>query len=256
MFNRLFLSILLVSFSACLGVVRAGDAPKVDPKADEAEAGKAKIPGLKLWLKLDEKEGAKAANSAEKGVEVDVTGAKWSQEGKFGGALSFNGESDYLFTASTMHEAFADGDITIAVWIKPAAGGVVVTELGQHTVNDGWHDSQIEVMDDGEVKVRVWQLEDVSIGKLKLNEWSHVVMRYSKKDQTVDGFLNGVKSENKVNGEKQWNNGGEIFYAFGAQDGTNLGQGGFFKGLMDDVRIYNRALTEDEVKLLAGVKKP
>jgi hypothetical protein len=246
--------ITLFCLACCVTVFGGEEAPK-PAAADEVEAAKAKISGLKLWLKLDEKEGAKAANSVEKGVAVEVTGGKWTQEGKFGGALTFNGESDQAVTAASVHEAFADGDVTIAVWIKPAAGGVVVDELGQPGVNEGWHDSQIELMDDGEVKVRVWELTGLSVGKIKLNEWHHVVMRYSKKDQRLDGFVDGVKSQDKVDGEKQWNNGGDIYYAFGAKDDTNLGQGGFFKGLMDDVRIYNRALTEDEVKLLAGVKK-
>lgn len=241
---------------ACGAVVFAGEeAPKPAAAADEAEAAKAKITGLKLWLKLDEKEGAKAANSAEKGVAVDVAGAKWVQEGKFGGALSFNGEGDQAETAASVHEAFTDGDVTMAVWIKPAAGGVIVDELGQSGVNEGWHDSQIELMDDGEVKVRVWELSSLSIGKVKMNEWHHVVMRYSKKDQRLDGFVDGVKAQDKVEGEKLWNNGGDIYYAFGVKDDTNLGHGGCYKGLMDDIRIYSRALTDDEVKLLAGVKK-
>lgn len=240
---------------SCLSMVRAEDVLPAAGAGNELEASKARISGLKLWLKLDEKSGTKAANSAEKGVEVDLTGSSWIPEGKFGGALNLNGDSDYAMTASDMHEAFADGDITLAVWIKPAGGGIVVDELGQHELEGGWHDSQIEVMDDGEVKVRVWQLEGASIGKVKLNEWHHVAMRYNKKDQTLEGFVDGVKSENKSAGDKQWNAGGDIYYAFGAKDSTNLGQGGFFKGAMDDVRIYNRALTDDEVKLLAGIKK-
>ena len=228
--------------------------PALRAEEDKDAEAKAKIPGLKLWLKLDETEGKKAKNSVEKGVDVEVEGAKWAKEGKSGGALSFNGQSDYILTAASMNEAFGDGNITIAVWINPKGGGVVADELGQHALNEGWHDSQIELMDDGEVKVRVWELEGLSAGKVKMNEWHHVVVRYDVKSSTLDGFVDGVKSADKITGEKQWNNGGEIFYAFGCEDSTNLGQGGYFKGLMDDIRIYNRALTEAEVKVLAGAK--
>ena len=233
--------------------VFAGDAPKPAPTAAELEAAKAKIPGLTLHLKLDEKDGTKAANSVEKGAGADVMGAKWSADGKFGGALSFNGENDYALMAESLHTAFTAGNITIAVWIKPSAGGVVIDELGQHDLEGGWHDSQIEVMNDGEVKVRVWQLDAISIGKVKMEEWHHVVLRYSKDDEILEGFIDGIPSENTAKGEKQWNGGGEIYYALGAKDSTNMGHGGFFKGLMDDVRIYNRALTDDEIDLLAGV---
>jgi hypothetical protein len=219
---------------------------------DEAEAKKAKIPGLKLWFKLDETEGKKAKNSVEKGVDGEVEGAKWAKEGKFGGALEFSGDNQFILTAASMHECFTDGNLTIAVWVFAKGGGIVVDELGQHELEGGWHDSQIELMDDGEVKVRVWQLDGVSVGKVKANEWHHVVVRYDAKSQTLDGFVDGVKGADKGSGEKQWNGGNDIYYAFGAADTTNLGQGGFFKGLMDDIRIYNRALTDDEVKTLAG----
>ena len=252
MSNRAMISVLILFALQTLG--RAEDAPNA-PVVDELDASKVTIPGLTLWLKLDEKDGAKAVNSVDKGVEVDVTGGKFTQTGKFGGALSFNGEGDYALTAADMQASFAGGDITAAVWIKPAAGGVVIDELGQHELEGGWHDSQIEIMDDGEVKVRVWQIEGLSIGKIKMNEWHHVVMRYNSKDQSLDGFVDGIKAESKVSGEKKWSDSGNTYYAFGAKDSTNLGQGAFFKGLMDDIRIYNRALTDDEVKLLAGIKK-
>ncbi|MCY3021717.1 MAG: hypothetical protein NTW87_22115 [Planctomycetota bacterium] len=219
---------------------------------DDIEAKKAKIQGLQLWYKLDESEGKKAKNAVEKGIDCEVEGAKWVKEGKLGGALEFNGQSDYILTAASVHEGFKDGNLTIAVWIFAKGGGVVVDELGQHELEGGWHDSQIELMDDGEVKVRVWQLDGISVGKVKLNEWHHVVVRYGAKDQVLDGFVDGVKSTEKGSGEKQWNGGGDIYYAFGAADSTNLGQGGAFKGLMDDIRVYNRALTDDEVKTLAG----
>jgi len=219
---------------------------------DEAEAKKAKIPGLKLWYKLDETEGKKAKNSVEKGVDCEVEGPKWVKEGKSGGALEFSGDNQYIISAASVHEYFGDGHVTMAAWILPRGGGVVVDELGQHELEGGWHDSQIELMDDGEVKVRVWQLDGVSVGKVKLNEWHHVAMRYDAKSQTLDGFVDGVKGAEKGSGEKQWNGGNDIYYAFGAADSTNLGQGGFFKGLIDDIRVYNRALTDDEVKALAG----
>jgi hypothetical protein len=228
----------------------AGEEVKADPDAE----AKAKIPGLKLWYKLDESEGAKAKNAVEKGTDGELEGAKWAKEGKFGGALSLNGES-YLITAASVGEAFTEGSVTIAVWIKPKSGGVVADELGQHNINDGWHDSQIELMDDGELKVRVWQLDGLSIGKVKMDEWHHVALRYNSKTSVVDGFVDGVKCADKIEGEKQWNNGGDIYYAFGCEDSTNLGQGGYYKGLMDDIRVYNRPLTDEEMKVLAGVKK-
>jgi len=212
------------------------------------------IPGLKLWLKLDDKDGTKAVNSAENGAPADVIGGKWISESRIGsGAIQLNGQSDYIMSPN-IGAAFAEGSVTICLWVKPAAGGVIVDELGQTQLDTGWHDSEIELMNDGELKLRVWALPAMSVGKISMNQWHHIILRYSKKDQTLDGFVDGAKAAGKVSGEKGWN--GEIHYAFGARDNQQIGHGGFFKGDLDDIRIYNRALTDDEAKWIFGAKEP
>lgn len=255
MIRRAFYLVVVLMW-ALLPVVRAEDnavAKETPTPEKKAEVKEAQPQGLQLWLKLDETEGNKAKNSVENGVGVEIEGAKWVKEGKFGGALDFNGQDAYIVTAANMHDAFTDGNVTIAVWIFAKSGGVVADELFQHEFNTGGHDSQIELMDNGEVKVRVWSLKGLTVGKVNMNEWHHVVMRYNAKDQTLDGFVDGVKSADKITGEKQW--GEKLYYAFGSHDSTNLGQGGFFTGMMDDIRVYNRVLTDDEVKSLAGAQK-
>src|SRR5262249_20148613 len=43
-------------------------------------------------------------------------------------------------------------------------------------------------------------------------------------------------------------NGFQQYYALGAGDVTSLGNGSFFKGLVDDVSFYNKALTDADVQ--------
>jgi serine/threonine-protein kinase len=210
------------------------------------------IAGLKLWLKLDEKEGTKAANAAENGAPAELTGCKWTSDCKIGsGAIQLNGVSDYVLSPN-IGPSLTEGNVTIALWFKAGSGGVIVDELGQAQLDTGWHDSEIELMNDGELKLRVWNVKPLTVGKVAMNEWHHVVLRYGKTAQIMDGFLDGVKNETKISGEKQWN--GSIMYGFGSRDGQHVGHGGFFKGTLDDIRVYNRALSDDEVRRVFNEK--
>lgn len=207
--------------------------------------------GLKLWLRFDEGKGAAAANAVAQG-EAALKGATWGQ-GKVGGALALNGDQQYAMTTADLKDQFASEDVSISLWFNASTGGVLITEQGAPDLNTNWHDSQIEVLPSGEVKARVWQLEGISLGTVKFNEWHHAVVVYDKASTTLSGYLDGVKAAGEVKGDRQvpWKNNAGLFYALGASDSTNLGSGTFFKGLIDEVRIYDRPLSADEVKALA-----
>ncbi|MCW8132365.1 MAG: protein kinase [Planctomycetota bacterium] len=210
--------------------------------------------GLKLWLRLDEGKGASAANAAGQG-ETTLQGATWAQ-GKFDGALAFDGNRQFAVTAADLKDRFLSEDVSISIWFNAAAAGVVITEIGSADLNGGWHDSQVEVLASGEVKVRVWNLEGVSLGTVKFNEWHHAVLVYDKTAQTLTGYLDGTKAAAETKGARQvpWKNNQGLFYALGAADSTNLGSGAFFKGLIDEVRIYDRPLGAEEAKALAAAR--
>ena len=72
--------------------------------------------------------------------------------------------------------------------------------FGQTTLSTGWNDSQIEILANGTVEVRVWDLPAVTLGTASFNAWHNVVLRYNAASQTLDGFLDGVQSTSVSNG--------------------------------------------------------
>ncbi len=147
-----------------------------------------------------------------------------------------------------MHSNFNDESVTICLWFNyQGDNGVLVDELGQTAISTGWHDSQIEVVN-GEVKVRVWNLASVNLGNAN-NGWNFVCLRYSKPELKLDGFLNGRFSLTYVSGDRAapWEYGYGLYYAFAVHDTTNLGDGSYFNGLIDQVMIFNKALTPDKI---------
>ena len=141
------------------------------------------------------------------------------------------------------------------MWFNAAGAGVIVDELGQTTLNTGWNDSQIEILANGTVEVRVWDLPAVSLGTASFNAWHNVVLRYNAATQTLDGFLDGVQSTNVSNGARQtpYGNGYGLYYAFGAADSSNnLGNGAYLQGLIQNISIFNTALSNAQVASLFG----
>ena len=137
--------------------------------------------------------------------------------------------------------------ITIGVWFNAAQAGDVVDELGQTTPSVGWHDAQIEILANGTVMDRVWQLGSVTLGVVSFNTWHYAVVHYNAATQTLDGFLDGVQSTTTVSGIRSFSSSGALYYAFGSPDYTNLGSGAYLKGSVQDISIYNRALFQCRV---------
>ncbi len=77
-------------------------------------------------------------------------------------------------------------------------------------------------------------------------QWYYVVMRYNTVGPELTGFVDGVKGATN-NSTKQYpqisSNG--LYYGIGATDSTNGGNGVYFSGLVDEVRISNVARSAD-----------
>ncbi len=185
-----------------------------------------------------------AATNTPTTVVATATPATNTPTPQFGNALNFNGLNNYAMTPN-LYNKFPGTDATIELWFKADAAGVILQEDGQNAINTGWRDSQIELLSTGEVKVRVWPLAAVLVGKVSFGTWNHVVVRYNAVTKTLDGLLNGVASATTTKGDRQRSS--EQYYAIGATDATNLGSGAYFKGTIDEVRIWNVARTNAQI---------
>ena len=86
-------------------------------------------------------------------------------------------------------------------------------------------------------------------GPLSLNTWTHIATTYDGVTQNfyVNGELVGSRAQ-----------AGTIAVGTGALriGGNNSFSGEFFEGLIDEVRVYNRALTRDESAADMGTPLP
>ena len=197
---------------------------------------------LVAWWRLDEGSGTMAFDSSDNGNDASFEGAPaWVDDGKFGKALKFNGSSDYL-AAPDSESLDINGDhLSIAAWINGedwlAANHIVrkIADTGTSAIY------MIRVQPD---TVRVYL--STSAGEttiqgttvLPTNEWVHVAIIYDGTEARI--YVNGqLDVSSNVSGEVSESN-----------NELRIGRGepaGYFVGMIDDVRLYNHALTESEL---------
>ena len=201
--------------------------------------------------KLDEIDGSIAHDSAGHYDGVLYGDPVWQcSSGKMTGALRFDGIDDYIEVPSILNPS--DGAFSVFVWIKGGAPGQVIVSqtdsLGAGEIWIGTDSTQGRFLTGlvppvgGRSPASALQSEFV----ITDGQWRHVGLVWdgSRRRLYVDGsevatdtgILSGLKSSD-----------GSLH--IGA--GKNLEVGIFWSGLMDDLRIYNKALSTDQVEKLA-----
>jgi hypothetical protein len=208
-------------------------------------------PNLVAWYTFDEGSGTIAHDSAG-GHDGTVYGATWVA-GKIGGALSFNGSS-YISVPSCAALNIT-GDITIDAWVNFARGGND-SDMSQQSIvtkcfGNGAYNNPYDFRTSANV-APVLELirangsthEQSYSGDtyVPLNSWHNVavVEQGTAAYFYIDGILTGtVWGVPPLTSPPTGNNYAMLIGA--RYDGL------YFDGLMDDVRIYNRALTSTEI---------
>ena len=153
---------------------------------------------------------------------------------------------------------------TISVWLKmrvensPEKGANVVIRNYQDNAGSlsGWSLHLLNLNDDGSTFI-----EWICGGRgsfrmlcpIKRGDWFNITVQ--NKADTFEVYINGVlkKSQQMPPSRKRPN---KVSLLIGGWTQTKLGGEGSFNGEIDDVRIYNRALSAEEVKALYDLEKP
>ncbi len=219
--------------------------------------------------KFDEGQGIVANNSGSAGSALNGTltsmaspataTSGWTQSGKFGKALIFDGTNDYVNTVNTTSLQITDR-ITISAWayIDPAGtmdgslGYIVAKTIGDTSTGGYslWFDDRAG---QGTNAIKAYGINsDQSYYDLVANNaipaagWYHLVVTYDKDaggtneaKLYVNGILATTYDYSKTIKSDTYN----------LTIGSDSNGAQRFTGTIDEVKIYNYALTADEVKL-------
>ena len=204
--------------------------------------------GLVLYLPLD----GSVEDKSEKKFDVTNVGAT-SVAGQVGGGYSFDGVNDYLNVEDSEGQTF--NEFTLSAWIyKDDTISNYKRVLGKYRYMggnpDGFYIYVGEVNSDL-VACRIEQTSGNGAETFTLNsvpkiQWVHVVCTYD--GSQITGYVNGV-----INSPPSSYTLGILLNDYpiriGATGNSEIPESSF-KGDLDEVRVYNRALSAEEVSYL------
>jgi len=212
--------------------------------------------GLVAEWHFDEGSGSVLKDSSGNGNDGVIYGATWV-EGKYGKALSFDGVDDYVEVIES--KSSRPETITIDSWIKlnslPSSCSFIILK----THSNSWASYYLGIDNTGKVilstqnqKLNQWPVWK-SVTQLNTNTLYHIVGVFNKTNSNdMDGsiYINGdeIATTFTANG---YNSAFFIGYDAGKLD---IGKEGgtinkyYFNGIIDEVRIYDRALSAEEIK--------
>jgi Concanavalin A-like lectin/glucanases superfamily/Domain of unknown function (DUF1929)/Bacterial Ig domain/Bacterial Ig-like domain/Galactose oxidase, central domain len=190
---------------------------------------------------FEEGAGATVDDTSMAGNDGSITGAAWTDSGRFGNALTFDGIDD-LVTIPDADSLDASDALTVEAWVKPAQHGA-------------WHNVLLKEKSGGQLAYALYgtawtdfpsahvntNAEDSTRGTAQLppNTWSHLAMTYD--GAALRLYVDGTQVSSKA-----------ISGPIGASTlplriGGNSIWGEHFKGAIDEVRIYRRVLTAAQI---------
>ena len=205
--------------------------------------------GMLGWYRLD----GNLNDSSGNGNHGSVNVASYTDQGYEGGAYAFNGSRGFI---NTIPRQLIPSRITESMWIYPLSHGRQLWGSGAQTSHskDGYI---AHVTGDGALNFYYWKgnathgVVTTENTIVPLNAWSHVAFTLDD-SRRVEIYLNGVKrAEGSFSTIADAHDHSHLMIgrAFTSTDG---GGHWTFHGSIDEVRIYNRALSADEIVAISG----
>jgi hypothetical protein len=165
------------------------------------------------------------------------------------GSIVFDGSNDYGITTSSVGNPSIFPDLTHIVWFYPTSAGQIIIELGQNSINTAWHDSNIEIDSGGVIRFSTWHgslSSRVTSSSQSFNRWYQLAMTYRASTTKCEAYINGV-SIGTTFFTRSYSSTNQIFYAFCANDSTNMSSSAYAGGRMSMYMFYRRELSASEI---------
>jgi len=221
--------------------------------------GEAPASGLVGWWKLDEASSPSVDSSANSNDGTWVNSPTYAASGQIDGALTLNGTDQYV-DAGNDSSLQITGSMTVSAWVNASSFGssgddTIVSKTKNNATDIGWGLSGTE--DNGPNQFMFFLSEDgsdtytvdcYSATEYTTNVWYHVAATYDASTQTIEVYVNGARDTDSCDASVPSSQNDSAANALiGARDSVLSRP---WTGQIDDVRVYNRALSASEVQAL------
>ena len=193
-------------------------------------------PSLVGWWKLDVGFGTVAIDWSGHGNNGTLTNGPQWVEGYDGGALQFDGIDDSVEFADFVPPMQG----TITFWINPASVGPRGRIFGGHDAFEAYVENDVLANQLFAAGSAPEYLE--SNATIPTNTWTHVALTYDGTSHRLQIYVNGILDGEDSKADDVWAGGA---FAFGHRADRDQE---YYNGLLDDFRVYNVVLTQEEIE--------
>ncbi|OLB62306.1 MAG: hypothetical protein AUI11_06080 [Acidobacteria bacterium 13_2_20CM_2_66_4] len=202
--------------------------------------------GLVAAYGFNEGVGVLTLDSSGQANTGTIAGATWTTNGRFGSGLSFNGTNAWVTIDDSPSLDLTTG-MTVEAWVNPSSATGSRTVLLKEAPG-GLAYALYSAVSGLRPVGYVHTKKDASATgttAVPVNTWTHLAFTFD--GTTLKLYMNGalVRTSN-INGS----NSGAITTSAGAlRIGGNAVFGEYFRGIIDEVRLYNRPLTAADIQV-------
>ena len=196
--------------------------------------------GLVAAYSFDEGSGTSAADVVHNNTATLSGGTTWVA-GKNGSAVSLSASGQKVVALSSPETALS-GSLTIEAWVKPTTLTWGVNK--PLVIKAAGYPSNYYYAVDSSTPLWKWSggsAYHYANTSLQIGVWQHMAMSYNADTRQWTQYINGVARGSGTENVAPTSISGPLY--IGSSDGT-----GYFPGAIDDVRIYNRALSASEIQ--------
>jgi DNA-binding winged helix-turn-helix (wHTH) protein len=222
-----------------VGALRARNAPPVAHAAEVA------------WWKFDEATGDITADSSGFGNSGRIASGVRRIPGRIGGALEFDGVSDGVSGKAHRSLAFGSSPRTITAWIRTDSTSADFTSIFHYGLDGSRPPAAnftLALTPDGRIQAGNGFNYGFATGRLRVDDgaWHLVTAVYEAAESRMERiYIDGVEDASAA-----LNMAPATIDAGVWRIGRFLGTGTHFRGALDDVRVYDRALGAAEIQAL------
>jgi len=190
--------------------------------------------GLLAEWKFDAGRGAVARDTSGHARNATIHGATWVKQAD-GFAISLDGVDDYVEFIGTPPRDLV-GPVTLEAWVKPTRKADGISVL----LGCGMSSYLLTLYATDNCYWYIGGPGNSIAMKVKLHNWNHIAATFDGKEMTQ--WLNGKKASGRESRFERYEASGR--FVMGTKGNPN---GPRFKGLLDNVRVYDRALSKKEL---------
>jgi glucose/arabinose dehydrogenase len=201
------------------------------------------VPGLVAAYAFNEGSGATVVDSSGNGNHGTISGATRNSSGQYGAALDFDGTNDLVSVPDSSSLDLTSG-MTVEAWVRPLTTSgwrtVVLKERPGDTVYALYSSNNDNGRPNSRIRVNGSNASVNGTSRLTTSVWTHLAATFDGSNLRlyVNGSLVGTRTAA----------GTILTSANPLRIGGSSALGRWFRGRIDEVRVYNRALSVTEIQ--------